>query len=82
MTRKTSKILAQIASELEKTGNLSKGLSAKLAKPEHLTGFRLAMYKVMKKLGFANMYWNGMLKKNGAMANRFDAPYSSPGNQK
>ena len=77
MTRKTSKILSQIASELKKTGNLDWDLiTSKLTEPEHLTGPRLFMYKLMKRLGLTNMYWNGMLKKNKAWENRNDSPYS------
>jgi len=76
MTRKTSKILSQIASELEKTGNTGLGLTSKLTEPEHLAGPRIFMYKLMKRLALTNIYWNGMLKKNKAWKNRNDSPLS------
>lgn len=33
------------------------------------------VFTVMSKLGFTNMYWNMIPKKNNAYKNRFDAPY-------
>jgi hypothetical protein len=42
---------------------------------ERFSPFTAALLSVACKLPIAQFYWNGMLKKNGAWQQRFDAPY-------
>lgn len=46
-----------------------------LAKPYKLNGFILFLFKLIKKMGFMNMYWDKMLKDNNAFARRDEKPY-------
>jgi len=48
----------------------------KLRKPEHLKGFRLQMYKMLRVTGLSNFFWNSQLKENHAFENRFATPYT------
>lgn len=56
-------------------GRLDQEIIQRLAQPERLSGFRLAVLKLMTKTGLADMYWSHMLKKNDAFDRRFDRPY-------
>jgi len=52
-------------------------LVSKLAKPEFLTKTRLILYRLLSRLGIANLYWDKQLKDNNAYEERFDKPYIS-----
>lgn len=60
-----------LALEWEFSGDINK----KLSKPEHLTGFRLGMFKTLRATGLSNYYWNSQLKENKAFQRRFAKPY-------
>lgn len=36
---------------------------------------KIAIFKLLIKLGLTNFYWNNNLKKNGAFEKRFDRPF-------
>lgn len=46
-----------------------------LAKPYKLKGLTLILFKLIKKAGFMEMYWNKMLKENNAFDRRNDKPH-------
>ncbi len=76
MTGKTRKVIFKIAEQFSSESILNKDLLKKLSKPEHLSPFRLGIYKIMSFLGLSNLYWNSMLKQNKAYKLRNDTPYS------
>ncbi|MBN2159185.1 MAG: NAD(P)H-dependent oxidoreductase [Spirochaetes bacterium] len=47
----------------------------KLAAKERLSMVKKAVFRACQSIGLTNMYWNMMLKKNGAFERRFDRPY-------
>lgn len=47
----------------------------KLRKPYKMSPRKIAIFKLLIKLGLTNFYWNNNLKKNGAFEKRFDKPY-------
>lgn len=47
----------------------------KMNKPYKMNAFRRGVFKLMKKTGLANFYWNHNLKKNNAYEIRFDKPF-------
>lgn len=53
-----------------------------LAGPENLSAFDLAVYRVVMWSGLADLFWNHLLKQNGAMARRFDRPYRPAGTRR
>lgn len=75
MTRKPRLLINQIGERFAGTKSLDPGLLKKLASPERLSLFSRGVYRLMSLIGLSNFYWNGMLKKNGAYKNRFNAPY-------
>ncbi|MEN8222600.1 MAG: NAD(P)H-dependent oxidoreductase [Acidobacteriota bacterium] len=76
MTKKPRLLIDKIGEQFARTKSLDSGLLKKLANPERLLPFSRGMYRLMSLTGLNNFYWNGMLKKNGAFNNRFDAPYT------
>ncbi len=75
MTRKPRLFINQIGEQFAGTKSLDPGLLKKLASPERLSPFSRGVYRFMSLIGLSNLYWNGMLKKNGAYKNRFNTPY-------
>jgi len=47
----------------------------KLRKPYKMSPRKIAIFKLLIKLGLTNFYWNNNLKKNGAFEKRFDKHY-------
>ncbi|MEE4196374.1 MAG: NAD(P)H-dependent oxidoreductase [Bacteroidales bacterium] len=50
-----------------------------LARPYQLNGLTLIFFKLIKRFGWMDMYWNKMLKKNHAFNRRNEKPYLSKG---
>jgi NAD(P)H-dependent FMN reductase len=61
--------------ELVSDGRFSEGLAGELAKPRILGAWGRFVMRLGVLTGMTNIYWNMMLKKNGAYERRFDAPY-------
>jgi multimeric flavodoxin WrbA len=75
MTSVARRQFAAAGHSLVSTGSFDQSLALSLAHPSKIGFLRLGVMAVMKAMGLADGYWNMMLKKHGAMARRFDAPY-------
>lgn len=76
MTRKLFTAFRDLGRGFAVTGTFDEGICRALAgRSDHYPAWKLAGFKVWKKLGLTNFYWNGQLKKNGAWERRFDRPY-------
>lgn len=75
MTRKTYELLYDLGQHLALEWEYNPELLNRMAKPGHLKGLRLQLFKLMGKLGIANFYWNSQLKKNKAFDIRYAQPY-------
>lgn len=58
-----------------KTGQLDAALLKRLAKPERYPKILAPIFQLFLKSKFSHMYWDQMLKENGAYENRFARPY-------
>lgn len=75
MTGKLFSRFRQLGEKFADTGQFDTEITKELIRPEYLNKKRLFLYKIMKKLGLANMYWNRQLKQNNAFEGRFATPY-------
>ncbi len=62
--------------ELGETGCFSSKLCAQLAGPRRFGAIGRTVVRFLAVSGLGNVYWNSNLKKHGAYARRFDAPYA------
>lgn len=77
MNRKLFDALHRLGLHLGKTGELDKAIIASLAKRERMSGTARFFMSLLDKMGLANAYWNGQLKKNNAYDKRFATPYAT-----
>lgn len=75
MTKKLFGKMKIFGSQLIKEGKLKEQDLQKMAKPYKFSKGRLLVFRLMRKIGLANFYWNKNLKEHGAYQKRFDAPY-------
>ncbi|BES64374.1 hypothetical protein SANA_08130 [Gottschalkiaceae bacterium SANA] len=75
MTAKKARKVANIGRLYQMDKPFHKEDQAALEGPLVQNKTKVAWFKVMKKLGLTNFYWNQQLKKNNAFEKRFDAPY-------
>ena len=78
MFRRMRRTFVDLGRELAVTGQLDPQTIARLAGREVLPLWRVAFFRAMKTVGFADRSWNNLLKENGAWAERFDQPYAPP----
>jgi len=78
MTRKTLGGFEKLGRHYAGTGRFDERVIRKFAKRDRLTPVQLWGYRLLSKLGLANLYWNQQLKENGAFDRRFEAPYGKP----
>lgn len=76
MTRKLFRSFHKLGRVFGETGAFDRELVHSLVKREWYTWLGKLMITVMNKLGLADVFWNGQLKKNGAFEKRFDRPYA------
>jgi NAD(P)H-dependent FMN reductase len=76
MIRKTTRRIETIGRSLGETGVIDPKALRDLAGREWFQGWRLPIVKVASRLE-SDMYWNGILKKNGAYERRLDKPYAA-----
>jgi len=76
MFRRMRRTFVELGRELAVTGQLDPQTIARLAGREVLPWWRIAFFRAMKTVGFADRSWNNVLKENGAWAERFDQPYT------
>lgn len=72
---KHKKRFAQIGHELVTFEKIDPVLIDKLARPVHFNAGALIIVRLVTALGISNMYFDGLLKKNGAIDKSFDRPY-------
>ncbi len=76
MTRAPHELFVRLGRSLVEEGRFSPEAVERLSRPRRLGLVLVAVYSVMAVFGVTNMYWNWMLKKNGAYERRFDQPYA------
>jgi len=76
MTRKLYRRFYKLGRHFAIHNELDDRIIRKLAPHEHLTPFRLFIFKLMQRSRMANFYWNNQLKENGVYEQRFDRPYA------
>lgn len=76
MTRKPHELVAALGKSLVEAGRFDAEAREKLARPRRSGLFRRLLLSLMAIFGVTNMYWDWMLKKNGAFEKRFDQPYA------
>jgi NAD(P)H-dependent FMN reductase len=64
--------------ELGENGNFSTELQTKMSGVRTYGIVMRSLLWLVIRTGLANFYWNTHLKKNGAFAKRFNAPYANP----
>ncbi len=68
-------MLRQLGKDFGQSSRFNPATLAELAKPERFSPLALAVFRFLLKLGIPNQYWDEMLKKNDAFAERFARPY-------
>jgi hypothetical protein len=77
MTRKTFDLFYDLGQCLALDWEFNSKVLEQLGKPKHLTGLRLINYKLLRKTGLADYFWNLQLKENNAYERRFAKLYSN-----
>ena len=75
MQNKTFRLFEDLGKSFGDKGIFEPSTLKKMAKPYKMPKARLMMFALFEKLGFANFYWDTMLKQNNAYEKRFDAPF-------
>lgn len=75
MNRTLFKFLNELGEKYEKNNTFDKDIMEKLKKPYELKGFNLKVLQFLTKIGYGDIWWNSMLKKNGAYDKRLDKPF-------
>jgi len=75
MTRKTRDAFSSAGESLVRASAFDAQVARALAGRRKFSLPGLLVMLALKPTGLVDMYWNMMLKKHGAMARRFDAPY-------
>jgi hypothetical protein len=66
----------QVGKVFGETGQFDETLLRELAKPERIPRILGPVFQVLMRTKYGTMYWDGMLKKNGAYEDRFAQPYA------
>jgi hypothetical protein len=77
MTRKLFKQFKKLGEYFAENTAFSPETMKTLRNPYKMSPRKIAIFKLLIKLGLTNFYWNGNLKKNGAFDKRFDKPYQA-----
>jgi multimeric flavodoxin WrbA len=75
MTKKLFKQMSVFGEQLAKNGKLNAKDLKNIASPYKYSKFKIALFRLLQKVGLTNLYWNMNLKKNDAFDKRFDVPY-------
>jgi multimeric flavodoxin WrbA len=75
MQKKLFSILRDAGEALAKRADFVPGTHDELVRHERFGIFQKALLRLGAAIGVTNMYWNKMLKQNGAWEKRFKAPY-------
>jgi NAD(P)H-dependent FMN reductase len=77
MTRKLFKQFKKLGEYFAENTAFSPEIMKILRNPYKMSPRKIAIFKLLIKLGFTNFYWNSNLKKNGTFEKRFDKPYQA-----
>jgi len=75
MNRKLFARLQKAGMLYEQTGAFDKESIQSFGRPYRLSKGQINLYRLLKKIGLANIAWNMTLKKNNAYKKRFDKPF-------
>lgn len=73
--RKMIEPFVSLVEGLVKEGKMNPSMIKKLSKPIHLSKAMRLLFKILKKTGVVNMFWNQQLKENNSYEKRFAKPY-------
>lgn len=76
MTKSIFSRIRELGKGYGTTGQFDSELVDRLAKPEHLSIFHRAFFRIALYLGLAHIYWDRQLKANKAFGKRFDRPFA------
>jgi len=75
LSKKRFRPFYQLGVDYGTTAKFNEKIIRKLAPKDKLPKPRLLMFKLMRKTGLPNFYWDNQLKTNNAFEKRFDKPY-------
>jgi len=75
LTKKLFNRFQNLGEYFAKTNTFSPKIKSSLRKPYKMSLMSRFGFNVLNRIGFTNIYWNSMLKKNKAYKNRFDKPF-------
>jgi len=75
MTKKKSIAVGQLGVQYKKQTPFDREILAVLSNKKPPSKSTKILFRILALLGFTNMYWNRLLKKNKAFKKRYDAPY-------
>jgi len=76
LSTKQQKVIRELGRRLPETLVFDTDLIPRASQFEELSKAMIPIMKFLSKAGLLNSYWNKILKKNGAFADRFSKPYS------
>ncbi len=75
MTKKLYGHFFELGRYFANTGKFKTEIVNKLRKPFRMSKLSLFLFKIWAFLGLTDLYWNNILKGNGAYEKRFDRPF-------
>lgn len=77
VTKKLFNAFYELGEHLGREGEWKKSILKSFLVPYRFSPATKLLFRFFNLFGLTNMYWNKMLKRNGAWLNRFDTPYES-----
>ncbi len=78
MTAKTRRLFQAMGASIARDGMVDPAVISAASRPRTLSPFMRTFFRMLAPTGLTNMYWHMNMKKHGAYARRFDAPYGAP----
>lgn len=75
MTKKLFNRFESLGEYFAKREEFSPEIKRVFREPYKLSPLRIFLFKLLNRIGLANFYWDGNLKKNNAYSHRFDKPF-------
>jgi hypothetical protein len=76
MSRRLFSLLEELGRIFGSSGTFDEQILNRLARPERLPGWVRLLLRLLALTGFTNLFWDRMLKANGAYERRFARPYA------